>query len=319
MLKIIMYIAFDEILMYNAEKGVSKMCNNLYLSNLPNDLYISNINLAGSHDSATAFVDFKTWAKCQHFTIKEQLDIGVRLLDIRLCYENGKFPLIHSVANCYADSKNKKRLYFEDVFNDCLKFLNSNPLETIVMSVKMDRGFRKNHFASAFYNSFISGKEHFWYLDDKIPTLKEVRGKVVLMRRFVNPYDVKNNEYVEKCGLDFSVWENQKTKMPVPPFTTYIGGNCFATVQDCYNLTDKLKWSDAIKPFLDKCKTTKDSICFHCLNTSGGKGVPLKNADYINEKFFKYKLNEKQGWFLVDFSTETLVNKIVKSNNLILE
>lgn len=297
------------------------MCDNLYLSKMPNDLYISNINLAGSHDSATAFVDFKSFAKCQDLTIKEQLDIGIRLLDIRLCFENGKFPLIHSVANCYIDSNSKNRLYFEDVFNDCLRFLKSNPLETVVMSVKMDRGFRKNRFANMFYNAFVKGKEHFWYLDDKIPTLKEVRGKVVLMRRFERPYDIKNEKYVDKCGLDFSIWENQKTKKPVPPFKTLIGKGCFATVQDCYNLTDKLKWNNAIKPFLDKCKTTKNCIYFHCLNTSGGSGVPAKNAKYINKKFLKYKLNDKntQGWFLIDFSTKTLVNKIIESNNLILE
>ncbi len=297
------------------------MNGNCYLSNFSNDLYISNINLAGSHDSATAFVDFKSLAKCQNLTIKEQLDIGIRLLDVRLCFEKGKFPLIHSVANCYIDCNNKNRLYFEDVFNDCLRFLKLNPFETIVMSVKMDRGFRKSHFANMFYDAFIKGKERFWYLDDKIPTLKEVRGKVILMRRFEKPYDIKNKKYVDRCGLDFSVWENQKTKKAVPPFKTLIGKGCFATVQDCYNLTDKLKWNNAIKPFLDKCKTTNNGICFHCLNTSGGSGVPVKNAKYINEKFLKYKLNDKytQGWFLIDFSTETLVDKIIESNNLILK
>ena len=75
------------------------------LSLLCDDNYLSELNIAGTHDSATAFVAMENAARCQDKTIAEQLDMGVRLLDIRLSKKGDEFYLVHSLADCYSDKE----------------------------------------------------------------------------------------------------------------------------------------------------------------------------------------------------------------------
>ena len=70
---------------------------------LNDSIYLSEINIVGTHDSCTAFVSLENMARCQSLTVKEQLDIGIRLFDIRLNKKKGEFYLIHSLADCYSD------------------------------------------------------------------------------------------------------------------------------------------------------------------------------------------------------------------------
>lgn len=54
-----------------------------WMSGLCSDLPITAINMPGTHDSATKYVRFKPICNTQNLTIEEQLQIGVRYLDMR--------------------------------------------------------------------------------------------------------------------------------------------------------------------------------------------------------------------------------------------
>ena len=56
----------------------------MILSRLNDDVYLSTVNLAGTHDSATAFVAMEKMCRCQKLTVSQQLSAGIRLFDIRL-------------------------------------------------------------------------------------------------------------------------------------------------------------------------------------------------------------------------------------------
>lgn len=283
------------------------------LSALPDDLFLSEINLAGTHDSATAFVAFEKHARCQELPIAQQLSWGVRLLDIRLGRSGGRFYLVHSRANCFAQPQGRKRLTFEHVLEDCRAFLQANLRETLVMSVKQDRGFMTTAFFEAFYDTYIRPNQDLWYTENRIPTLAACRGKIVLMRRCKR---AKRFETRENCGLDFSVWEDQSARSETLPFVTALSDTDTATVQDCYRLAPQTKWNLCAKPFLETCAPSKTQICIHFLSTCGGKGVPKENADVVNAQFSAYtlKADRPQGWFLLDFPTRALCDKIMQSN-----
>ncbi len=285
------------------------------LSKMKDETYLSEINIAGTHDSATAYVQFENAARCQSQTVARQLNMGVRLLDIRLSRKRDEFYLVHSFADCYSDKTKRKRLIFDEVLLECKTFLKENPRECLIISVKQDRGRMSADFFSGFYDKYISGDEASWYLKNEVPTLGEVRGKLVLMRRCY-----ADDSFTRKvsCGLDFSGWDDQgdkditKAKMMIvqsdkKPIVT-------ALVQDRYCLEPNIKWRCA-KHYLDISEVSPVNFALHFLSTSVRKnGSLVPTAEYINGEFMSYPLKEKTGWIFCDFPEKELIEKIMMSN-----
>lgn len=269
---------------------------------------ISEINLFGTHDSLTAFVSMEILSRCQSLTLKEQLAFGVRLIDVRLKRKNDEFYLVHSLADCYADEEKKIPLSFSAVLKDCLSFLKENPDEFIVMSVKQDRGIQNRFFFPAFYSRYIKGNEDKWYLGSEIPTVKECRGKIVLMRRCKVFGSFKKAYH---CGLDFSNWKDQGSKRSEKIYPVKLGKGQKATVQDRYGLAPERKWHKCAKPFLDSCKCDENNICIHFISTAfryKNEGL-AKTAEEMNGFFKEYELGESKGWFFFDFPDKEIAKK----------
>ncbi|MGN0486611.1 MAG: phosphatidylinositol-specific phospholipase C domain-containing protein [Acutalibacteraceae bacterium] len=284
------------------------------LSHLPGNIPLSCLNLLGTHDSCTAYVSHENVSRCQRMSIGEQLAAGVRLLDIRLCRRGGAFYLVHSLADCYTDSEKKHKMKFSDVLEICREFLKENPGETILLSIKQDRGLQSKNFFPAFYRDFVVGDD-IWYTADQIPLLQEVRGKIVLLRRcrIRKKFALDN-----ACGLDLSVWPDQKKKSD--DSVTFCGsGGMTVTVQDRYTLEPKRKWSGCAKPALSAAKPDQNNIFIHFLSTSFLEGTLEPGAEYINGEFMRYELSGQRahGWMLFDFPPRELCRKVIASNDIL--
>ncbi len=284
------------------------------LSNLSDDIYISEVNFAGTHDSATAFVQMENSARCQDKTIVQQLAMGVRLLDIRLSRKGSEFYLVHALADCYSDKEKTLRLTFGEVLSDCKHFLCDNPGETLIVSVKQDRGIMSRGFFPRFYDKYIKGDESLWYLENSVPTLGECRGKIVLMRRCKvwRSYEKKVG-----CGFDFSYWKDQdRKKMKAEKVILSAEKDILlsALVQDRYCLEPERKWQCA-KTYLDCAEVSPIKLAVHFISTSvRTKGSLAPTAEYINAEFMKYPLKKASGWIFCDFPIESLIKKIMMSN-----
>ena len=115
-------------------------------SALPDDIYLAEVNIPGTHDSCTAFCTMENMSRCHSLTVKEQLELGIRLFDIRL-YKSGKdFYLCHAFADCFTEKDKKTKLTFDMVLSDFREFLTENPDETLIVSVKQDRGIINRWF-----------------------------------------------------------------------------------------------------------------------------------------------------------------------------
>ncbi len=292
-------------------------------SNIPDDIFLSEVNIAGTHDSCTAFCSMENMARCQSLTVQQQLDIGVRLFDIRLANKHGKFFLVHDMADCYADKERKSLLLFDTVLECFKKFLEENPNEALVVSIKQDRGIRLKSFFKSFYEKYIRGDEKHWFLKNENPRLSDCRGKLVLMRRCkVTAEFEKEND----VGLDFSFWPDQKGKRKTEHKSFAVAysdstdkePSLKAFVQDRYSLEPKVKWNECIEPFFEKCSPDAANICVNFFSTAFRyNGKTLKEtADEVNGYFMNrhFKNGELNGWILFDFPTERLVDKVVNSN-----
>ena len=311
----IVHIAFIDVLLYHT-KEVNYMLPNSYMSQISDDTYLSQINIVGTHDSCANNVEYTSIARCQNMSVINQLEKGIRLFDIRLSYSNGRYPLVHYLADCYVYRGSKYKLYFEYIFSILKRFLEKHPEETILLSVKKDRGILRDTFAKYFIDRFIKDNEESWFLENRIPKLKEVRGKIVLLRRFYCPERYLKRNNLTSLGIDLSVWENQKTKEPFPFSQTNINESDSAIIQDSYNIEMHDKWYTEIEPFLDISYPTKNKIFLNWLNTSGGGKTPKENSNFINSKLenlLRTKSNIK-GWFFIDFPTEKIIDCIIKSN-----
>ena len=280
------------------------------LENLRDDIYLSELNIAGTHDSATAYVAMENTARCQDKTVAEQLAMGVRFLDIRLTQKDGEFYLVHSLADCYSDKEKTKRMTFGEVLEICKGFLRDNPEETLILSIKQDRGIINRWFFPPFYDKYIRGDEKSWYLENRVPTLGECRGKLVLMRRcrvWKSFYKTADG------GLNFSFWPDQARKRMTAK-KVILNKSERAVVQDRYGLDPKRKWQ-CVRSYLDTAVTSKNELAVHFISTSAKTdGNLVGTAEYINSEFMKYDLKAKTGWIICDFPTKELIEKIMMSN-----
>ncbi|MGN1419797.1 MAG: phosphatidylinositol-specific phospholipase C domain-containing protein [Acutalibacteraceae bacterium] len=287
-----------------------------WMSTLEDSRPITAINMPGTHDSATQNVNFSAFARTQSLSVLQQLNVGVRFLDIRLKKQGNAYFSVHSVAyNNKSYGIGAQKLKADDIIADCEKFLASNPDETILMSVKEETSNSGTDFYTGFYNKYVKDNS-LWFAEDRVPTLGEVRGKIVLLRR--NAVDILQFDETN-CGIDFSEYPlveddkiyNFKTVMVMSPDGENHITDIF--VQDSYKLAAEDKWT-AIKAFLDfSLRSTDFNIC---VTSSIDKNVPLYNAQIINEKLMNYNFvdGKTYGIISMDFATKELCEKIYMSN-----
>ncbi|MFJ2992089.1 phosphatidylinositol-specific phospholipase C [Pandoraea sp. NPDC087047] len=175
---------------------------------------LHRLTLPGSHDTCAYTVE-DSLAKTQNASLAVQLARGVRVLDIRCRHAGDVFHINHQ--------RIALGLMFDDVIATCAAFFAQHPGECIVMSVKDECGDENGtrSFAQTFMSYVERYAEHVdWYLGDTIPRLGDVRGAIVLLRRFASDAPM---------GIDLSAWPDNAT------FDIDRPGACFA-IQDEYRV-----------------------------------------------------------------------------------
>jgi 1-phosphatidylinositol phosphodiesterase len=111
-----------------------------------------------------------------------QLQNGIRVLDIRLGVSDGQLLAYHGIY--------PQRTPFKAIVQDLYTFLTSpeGSSETVVMSMKQEDAPKTSTatFSQMVHLDMMSGPggKDFWFTQNRIPRLGEVRGKVVLFSRF---------------------------------------------------------------------------------------------------------------------------------------
>lgn len=123
-------------------------------------------------------------SQCQSLStpLEIQLKSGIRVLDVRLALIKDRLIAYHGIY--------PERTPFQEMLATIHDFLSSPAgcRETLVMSMKQEdynvtmyRVFSK-HVHDEMFNG--PGGKDMWFLENRIPKLGEVRGKVVFLSRF---------------------------------------------------------------------------------------------------------------------------------------
>lgn len=135
---------------------------------------VASFTLPGTYQSA-AYVPQAGPQQTQSLTITEQLSLGIRYFDLNVESYYGKIVLVYGNIIEKGDR-------IREIFVEFSKFLIDNPTETILVSINDVRNDSKNFSPAAisFLNAFGSTID----TGNVIPTLDQVRGKIVIVRRF---------------------------------------------------------------------------------------------------------------------------------------
>ncbi|HIZ11716.1 MAG TPA: phosphatidylinositol-specific phospholipase C domain-containing protein [Candidatus Eubacterium faecavium] len=277
---------------------------------------LMSLAIPGTHDSVTKYVQISHICKTQELTIREQLEIGIRALDIRVESSGELLKMVHGIAKVFCTpNKLGKQMDLSYVLDQCYDFLRENPSETILLQFKNDSGKENEKCFDNLFFSYISKDPEMWFCENRVPLLEETRGKIYLIRRCKMADRDEFNE--NNTGLDFSGWVEQDTISP-EPLTLNTGGKAPAEfiILDRFKYKPAPRWEECLKPFLDKAAGFDGRYIINYLSTAGGLKGPKYNAEYINTRFIKYRLDHSKyyGTVYSDFPAKELTMKIINAN-----
>ncbi len=287
-----------------------------WMKNLDFDIPVLRYNIPGTHDCVTQYVQFPHISRCQNMNIFEQLCLGVRALDIRVASSGERLVMVHGIAKAF-NSPNRlgKQMDLADVLSHCYRFLEENPSETVIFQFKNDSNKENEKCFDNLLYTYIKGNENRWFTENRVPSLGEAKGRIILIRRCKaeQSHDFTDSD----MGIDFSKWVEQDTAVP-EPLLLETSGKFKETfmVQDRFKYKPIPRWNECIKPFLDSAAPFDGRYIINYLSTAGGLKGPERNARYINAQFMKYPLDKSNyyGTIYCDFPTKALICKIIETN-----
>lgn len=173
--------------------------------------YLDELSIPGTHDSSTCSVDNDTepqtsLAKCQQDYIPTQLLEGIRYFDIRLGKNNDKGDPGIDHGICYLLKKDGGFIHLSDVIGYFKTFLNENPSEALIMLVSRGNDEATDESVTTAFAKVLDDNPKLFYTSSHVPTLNEVRGKIVLLRRFKLAGDSVDGH---TWGLDLTEWDDK--------------------------------------------------------------------------------------------------------------
>lgn len=187
-----------------------------WMSHVDDNKYLDELSIPGTHDSGTCSVDNDTepqssQAKCQQDYIPAQLLEGIRYFDIRLGKDdkNGDPGIDH--GRCYLLKKDGGYMHLSDVIGYFKTFLSEKPSEALIMLVSRGNDEATDESVTTAFAKVMGKDPDLFYTSSRVPTLGEVRGKIVLLRRFGL---AGNSASGHTWGLDLTQWDDKIAAHP---------------------------------------------------------------------------------------------------------
>lgn len=281
--------------------------------------YLDELSIPGTHDSGTCSVDNDTepqssQAKCQQDYIPTQLLEGIRYFDIRLGKDdkNGDPGIDH--GRCYLLKKDGGYMHLSDVIGYFKTFLSEKSSEALIMLVSRGNDEATDESVTTAFAKVMGKDPDLFYTSSRVPTLGEVRGKIVLLRRF----GLAGNSVSDHTwGLDLTQWDDKIKAHSGQSMCLVQDARGFETTgnagdkepyctkvyaQDHYNCTgsSKIDWVDmALKAAAEFKRSTVDITaadgttvqaterCWFINYTSCTQNNPFTAARVVDEHLYK--------------------------------
>lgn len=291
----------------NANSKISSMS---WMSNIDDNKSLRDMNIPGTHDSGTKYTAGGVTgivASCQDLSISEQLESGIRYLDIRL---DSDLDVNHGGIVCYTSfwTSSKYKLTFKKVLKYITDFLKNHETETVIIQIKPEGAMKKNKNFLKKLNNLLSDSKYDNYLyqgNKRITklTLGDIRGKFVIFSRNDHPTDAyRYYNWADNCL-------NSEARLD----------SDIVCLQDYYSAKKSTEKMECIENFYNDIWQDKnlDSKFIVNFNSCVGPYCPEYVAGRVNpkfEEFFDKNNHKKFGIILMDDPDKNLISKIYMSN-----
>ena len=274
-----------------------------WMSTVPDDTPLNEITLAGTHASATQFTQFPFLFRCQAMSVEAQLNAGFRFLDIGVAVESEdggrRLKVMTGFIDCLTGAMpDSDKLYLDGVLTQCFSFLRQHPTETVIFAVSQQHGKESVSSFQQLLNSYVRHDEQYWFLSNKIPTLGECRGKLVLMRSFEDEAG-----FGAASGISLR-WDDQSAADNTALHTVACNNGTYTLfVQDRSGYSDEEKWRAFVSGMAAGSRETSGgAVSLNFLSSNGPLyfGHPYRHAAVLNAAL-RNRGEKLGGWIIVDF------------------
>ncbi|KAL2885155.1 1-phosphatidylinositol phosphodiesterase [Ceratocystis lukuohia] len=157
-----------------------------WMDTIEDDVFLTDLSIPGTHNSMTYTVA-SGLAQTQNVPLAEQLIAGIRYIDISCRYINHKMMVYNGLTDTGYS--------LQHVLTTLFDFLNEHPSEAVILRIQkggilddsnkflrsMDRHFLPSFEFGDLALDYIYSRDT---NEDTIPTLGEVRGKVLILQDF---------------------------------------------------------------------------------------------------------------------------------------
>lgn len=154
-----------------------------WMGDLPNDRSLSEIVIPGTHDTGAYNIPADL-GETQDWNIPDQLNNGIRFLDVRIA-NSGTSSYPFEIRHGFERLGDFHNL----ILNPVINFLNANPNEVILMSVKDEDTLDKQRFLNEVV--YAAGSKFVTHVDSTV-RLGDVRGKIILIDRMDLNTEIQN-------------------------------------------------------------------------------------------------------------------------------
>ncbi|QKW54988.1 phosphatidylinositol-specific phospholipase C [Streptomyces buecherae] len=251
-----------------------------WLADLADDTPVARLSLPGTQHSAVRFGGAQVAR--QRRTIAEQLDLGIRFLDIGCRSSHSAFAVHHGAVF--------QRVLFGEVLLACEAFLRARPSETVLLRLRQEHSAVPDAEFRRVFDLYQAGFRRLLRLDATLPTLGQARGRVVLLA--------------------------DHPKLPGVPY----GDAALFDVQDDATAPPAVKYQ-RVERHLRKAAARPGKLYVNYVGTAV-QGSPRANARYLNPRVHRFLTGPHGrrltglGVVAMDFpdATPALVHTIIRRN-----
>lgn len=314
---VLSYLSTDALLGYGSMFELQNEDMN-WMASLPDTVLLSEINMPATHDTGAnaviqdmnSVLDNASVTKCQKHYFEEQLATGVRSFDVR-CNASAGNTSVHDVMivhggehfQCY--NRFGRELSLGEILDISKLFLQKHPSESVVILLKPDAGTHAD-LARTLANYVEENSQYFWH-SDTVPTLRQARGKIVLLRRFADSTGNKT------FGPDLTRWDEQDYGAKKGLLTMPQASGAQVYVQDAYQQTGENKINYVQGAINDSQAVPKNAYIYNY--TSCTLGFVIDTTRVVNAWLYKQSLQGKRlGMVMLNYSDSAMCRKIYQSN-----
>ena len=262
-----------------------------WLNAIDDNTLLRNVSLPGSHDTMALYSIADLAGQCQTLSLNEQLNLGVRFLDIRLKEDHNSLKAVHGFIN--------QKASFKDISKTVTSFLDKHPSEFIIMSIKEEADPSNSNIS--FEQALLKEMDDSRFLKGQttLPsTVADIRGKVLILARY------------------------EGNSIGIPAYDGWADSTSFTLpngiyVQDTYKIESKEQKQEEIVRCFNE---TGHALKINFLSAYRTDGFPPSYAmsaakdinPWINKEISKYN---DRGVVLYDFISENNMNAFFKEAN----